>query len=238
MAWYLKAGDLTSYSLFEHSRPSFTEDELRELRWRMDVDYIRLYGNAIAMRAAQSRLMRRSKASVINSTEGPFIIEAVDAAVSLIKYGIALHGKGNLRHCPSRTFLRLAVSFGAVAQPEQEIVDLQYALIEALSKASVDDDHVAAYLAKMLNRVFPSFPTGPVQVSNDSETSTNPSAADDRNLLSLFGLESGMPIGSAFDGHMDLVPGFGYDPRSIVSDIEEMLAVSDEYRTNLNYNTM
>nr|XP_019046802.1 hypothetical protein I302_03405 [Kwoniella bestiolae CBS 10118]OCF25732.1 hypothetical protein I302_03405 [Kwoniella bestiolae CBS 10118] len=242
MAWHLKAGDLPTYNLFDHEGPTFTEDELRELRWRLDLDYIRLYGNAIAMRAAQARVMRRHKtrnqndrvfqASVINSTEGPFIIEAVDAAVSLVKYGIALHKKGLLRYCPSRVFLKLAVSFGAVGQPEQDIVNLQCSLIEALKGASVDDKHVAGYLAGMLRRVFPAIPTGPSRMHTEPSTFDDISNIDTTNILSLFGFDAET---SPNNGDFESLAGFGYDPRSIVSDIEEMLAASNAYQGELQH---
>nr|XP_019008159.1 uncharacterized protein I206_06714 [Kwoniella pini CBS 10737]OCF46940.1 hypothetical protein I206_06714 [Kwoniella pini CBS 10737] len=254
MAWHIKAGDLPTYDLFNHQGASFSEDELRELRWRLDLDYIRLYSNAIAMRAAQARVMRRHskrnqhdrvfQASVINSTEGPFIIEAVDAAVSLVKYGIALHKKAILRYCPSGVFLRLvfasvflmkAVSFGAVGQPEQEIVDLQYALIQALSNASVDNEHVAGYLATMLSRVFPSIPTGPAraaptEVNNTTDEIPN---TDTTNILSLFGFDTEISPNPGYNSHLESLSGFGYDPRSIVSDIEEMLAVTEHFQFDL-----
>nr|XP_018265113.1 uncharacterized protein I303_01473 [Kwoniella dejecticola CBS 10117]OBR87271.1 hypothetical protein I303_01473 [Kwoniella dejecticola CBS 10117] len=243
MAWDIKAGDLPTYDLFDHQGTSFTEDELRELRWRLDLDYIRLYSNAIAMRAAQARVMRRHSASVINSTEGPFIIEAVDAAISLVKYGIALHKKAILRHCPSRAFLRLvfasvflmkAVSFGAVGQPEQEIVDLQCSLIQALSSASVDDEHVASYLARMLSRVFPAIPTGPSRAAPpEINNTTDMSNIDTSNLLSIFGFDTEISPNAAADGHFENLSGFGYDPRSIVSDIEEMLAVTENFQFEL-----
>ncbi|KAK6903377.1 hypothetical protein I203_106880 [Kwoniella mangroviensis CBS 8507] len=245
MAWYLKAGDLPTYDLFDHDGPAFTEDELRELRWRLDLDYIRLYSNAIAMRAAQTRVMRRHKtrnqndrvfqASVINSTEGPFIIEAVDAAVSLVKYGIALHKKGLLRYCPSRVFLKLvfasvflmkAVSFGAVGQPEQDTVNLQCSLIEALSTASVDDEHVAGYLAGRLRRVFPAISTGPSRTLAEVNPYSDMLNMEESNILSLFGFASETFPSVESDGHLESLSGFGYDPRSVVSDIEELLAAS------------
>ncbi|WWC86561.1 uncharacterized protein L201_001438 [Kwoniella dendrophila CBS 6074] len=254
MAWHLKASELPTYNLLDHDGIVFTEDELREMRWRLDLDYIRLYANAIAMRAAQSRVMRRIKnrkqddrvfqASVINSTEGPFIMEAVDAAISLVKYGISLHRKGILRHCPNRTFLKLvfasvflmkAVSFGAVGQPEQEIVELQYSLIEALSTASVDDEHVANYLARMLNRVYPTIPTGPSRVAPENDPTNDLSNMDTSNILSLFGFDTEVSPTAGRDGHLESLSGFGYDPRSIVSDIEEMLAASDSYQFDLQH---
>jgi hypothetical protein len=39
--------------------------------------------------------------------EGSFVIEAVDAATSLVKCGVTMHRKGILRFCPCRIFLRM-----------------------------------------------------------------------------------------------------------------------------------
>lgn len=86
---------------------------------RGHIAHTRLYGNAIAMRAAQDRLLRRHKhnkavrtermfeQNVIRLAEGSFVIEAVDAATSLVKCGVTMQKKGILRYCPCRTFMRL-----------------------------------------------------------------------------------------------------------------------------------
>ena len=45
--------------------------------------------------------------NVIRLAEGSFVIEAVDAATSLVKCGVTMQKKGILRYCPCRTFMRL-----------------------------------------------------------------------------------------------------------------------------------
>jgi hypothetical protein len=81
----------------------------------------RLYANAIAMRAAVSRLLRGAPmprqrtpggegvmaTTVIISVEGVQMIEAVDSAVALLEHGIECHRRGVLRFCPGRTFQRI-----------------------------------------------------------------------------------------------------------------------------------
>lgn len=92
----------------------------------------RLYANAISMRAAHHRLAPRLRVrfenesseegdlreannshhrffecSVLRWAEAPFLLEVVEAAISLMRAGIALHKRKVLRYCPGRTFLRL-----------------------------------------------------------------------------------------------------------------------------------
>lgn len=61
--WENQMADLPTSSVFDSEGETFTEDELTEIRWRIEYDYVRLYGNSIAMRAAQDRLFRRHRVS-------------------------------------------------------------------------------------------------------------------------------------------------------------------------------
>lgn len=45
--------------------------------------------------------------AVLQYAEGPFLLEAVDAATHLLRYGITLHKRKTLRYCPGRIFLRI-----------------------------------------------------------------------------------------------------------------------------------
>lgn len=83
---------------------------------QIEVDYVRLYGNAIALRALQERLRRRVKAkdlfyvnlSLLNLQEGPWIVDALQAAQSILSQTVLfLEPKGYLRLCPSRIFQRI-----------------------------------------------------------------------------------------------------------------------------------
>ncbi|WWC95609.1 hypothetical protein V866_002474 [Kwoniella sp. B9012] len=242
--WQRQVGDLASYSILDQDDEPFTADELRQVRWRMDHDYVKLYANSIAMRASQNRLLQRHKhknrgdrvfqANVMQSSEGSFIIEAVDAAISLVKCGVAMERKGVLKYCPNRIFLRLvfasvflmkAMSFGAVAPPEQDIVDLQYDLIKSLKAAAVVyQNHVASYLSTLLERVFPSIPTEPSRPSSD-QLIEGPTLTD-QSTLALFGFDTNLAADPLPQDQWTDMTGFGYDPSSIISDIEEMLAAS------------
>jgi len=90
-----------------------------------------LYANAIAMRAAVARLLRYNLArnpearqrsrdhrvssisermmdhTVMAAVEGVQVLEAVGAAIALLRHGIEIHRKGVLRFCPGRTFQRI-----------------------------------------------------------------------------------------------------------------------------------
>ncbi|WVW87145.1 hypothetical protein I302_109202 [Kwoniella bestiolae CBS 10118] len=241
--WQRQISDLPSYPTLDQNDEPFTADELRQVRWRMDHDYVKLYANSIAMRASQNRLLQRHKhknredrvfsANVIQSSEGSFIIEAVDAAISLVKCGVAMERKGVLKYCPNRVFLRLvfasvflmkAMSFGAVAPPEQDTVDLQYDLIKALKAVAVDENHVASYLSTLLERVFPSIPTEPSRPSSDQSMEGPP--LTDQSTLALFGFDTSLTADFLPQDQWTDMTGFGYDPSSIISDIEEMLAAS------------
>ncbi|WWC60241.1 uncharacterized protein I303_102807 [Kwoniella dejecticola CBS 10117] len=119
-----------------------------------------------------------------------------------------------------------AMSFGAVAPPEQEIVDLQYSLIRSLKNVAVDSDHVASYLSTLLERVFPSIPTEPIRT--DPDQNTEGPLLTDQSTLALFGFDTDLTMdfqAQSQDQWTDMT-GFGYDPSSIISDIEEMLAAS------------
>lgn len=66
------------------------------------------------MRAAHARLSRPGKSdrsifggSVLRWAEAPFLLEVVEAAISLLRCGVALHRRRVLRYCPGRTFLRM-----------------------------------------------------------------------------------------------------------------------------------
>jgi hypothetical protein len=173
-----------------------------------------------------------------------------------------------------------AVAFGAVGQPEQEIVELQYQLIEAFRQASPDDQHVSSHLAELLSRMFPSIPHQPLaghefrgqasassdqapqggasgmaanatdsNVTIDSSAGSfahpgqliNPWLGFDMNAHAMSLGVGGNTTGSrgletSFDPlswELGVVSGFGYDPSSIVSDIEQMLAAGDGQMPNV-----
>jgi hypothetical protein len=143
-----------------------------------------------------------------------------------------------------------AVAFGAAGQPEQEIVELQYQLITSLREASPDDSHIAHHLSTLLSRVFPSIPppinhTRSPTHQNITETSYDRTSSRNGALSQTlaqnpFGATSTMPWlgfdlpggsggieGNVMDWDKGIVSGFGYDPSSIISDIEQMLAATD-----------
>lgn len=80
---------------------------------RIELDYVVLYAYSLALRALQGKLKRRrmandvhySSPSLLNMVEGPWIMEALSAARSMIEITLTVfEDKGKLRHCPSRIF--------------------------------------------------------------------------------------------------------------------------------------
>lgn len=80
---------------------------------RIELDYVVLYAYSLALRALQGKLKRRrlandvhySSPSLLNMVEGPWIMEALSAARSMIEISLTVfEDKGKLRYCPSRIF--------------------------------------------------------------------------------------------------------------------------------------
>ncbi|BEI83827.1 hypothetical protein CcaverHIS002_0404310 [Cutaneotrichosporon cavernicola] len=209
--------------------------KLRNILMRLEIDYIRLYANSISMRAAHHRLAPRLRgssgthprvfeSSVLRWAEAPFLLEAVESGISLMRAGIDLHRRRVLCFCPGRTFLRMmfasvflmkAMSFGAVVQDEADMVNLQYDLIDALREAAVDEDHIALQLASLLSRLFPSRPKArsegvePVEQEDPLSMLNFDFGNVDMNLFGDIGVDAGNTI--------------GYNPNGLVSFIEAML---------------
>ncbi|SGY79893.1 BQ5605_C008g05246 [Microbotryum silenes-dioicae] len=138
---------------------------------RIEIDYIRLYGNAIALRALQERLRRRVKAndllfvspSLLNLQEGPWIIDALAAAQAILQQTVIfLEPKGYLRLCPSRIFQRImfaatflfkALAVGVVEHGQSKTIGLLEQGIAALRHASVDAVHISRGFSVLLTRL-------------------------------------------------------------------------------------
>lgn len=89
------------------------EDTIDSALISIELDYTVLYGYSLALRALQGKLRRRRQAgdkhylmpSLLNMAEGPWIVEALSAARSIIDVALrVLEGRGMLRCCPSRIF--------------------------------------------------------------------------------------------------------------------------------------
>ncbi|BEJ14505.1 hypothetical protein CspHIS471_0402720 [Cutaneotrichosporon sp. HIS471] len=209
--------------------------ELRNILMRLEIDYIRLYANSISMRAAHHRLAPRLRdspdthrrvfeSSILRWAEAPFLLEAVESGISLMRAGIDLHRRRVLCFCPGRTFLRMmfasvflikAMSFGAVVQDEADMVNLQYDLIDALREAAVDEDHIAVQLASLLSRLFPSRPAA---------RSEGVEEVEQEDPFSMLNFDFGNVDMSLFgDIGVDAGNTIGYNPNGLVSFIEAML---------------
>ncbi|KAM0788743.1 hypothetical protein ACM66B_002835 [Microbotryomycetes sp. NB124-2] len=139
---------------------------------QIEIDYVRLYGNAIALRALQERLRRRVKAndllfvrpSLLNLQEGPWIIDSLAAAQSILLQTVSfLWPKGYLRVCPARifqrvlfaaTFLLKALAVGVIEHSQNKTMDLLDQAVSALHFACVDSPHhISRGFSALLSRL-------------------------------------------------------------------------------------
>nr|XP_019046753.1 hypothetical protein I302_05507 [Kwoniella bestiolae CBS 10118]OCF25683.1 hypothetical protein I302_05507 [Kwoniella bestiolae CBS 10118] len=138
---------------------------------QIEIDYVTLYANALALRALQEKLKRRraakdlyySSPSLLNLVEGPWILEALAAARSIVQLTVdTLAGKGYLRYCPSRifqrvvfaaTFLFKALALGVVEHGQQTVLELLGNVIDSLRRHSCDEQHLPRGFAELLDRL-------------------------------------------------------------------------------------
>ncbi|GMK54780.1 hypothetical protein CspeluHIS016_0113660 [Cutaneotrichosporon spelunceum] len=211
--------------------------DINRIFWRIDHDYVRLYANAIAMRAAVSRLLRGAPmprqrtpggerimaTTVIISVEGVQMIEAVDSAVALLEHGIECHRRGVLRFCPGRTFQRImfaavflmkALSHGAVAEKEPEVLDLEHQMLTCFREAAVDDEHIAAEIARMLERIFPALPCPAPAPMLPAMPLADPE------------LEAHLDLGVLHDvsDDADVFANWGFDPVLLLNEMDAFMA--------------
>ncbi|GAA5937232.1 uncharacterized protein JCM15063_002846 [Sporobolomyces koalae] len=138
---------------------------------QIEFEYVRLYGNAIALRALQERLRRAVKAndlwfvspSLLNLQEGQWVIDALNAAQSILSQTVGfLAPKGFLRVAPSRIFQRIlfaatflfkALAVGVVEHGQSKVLGLLHQAITALHESAVDRQHIARGFAALLRRL-------------------------------------------------------------------------------------
>ncbi|GAA5882031.1 hypothetical protein JCM16303_005568 [Sporobolomyces ruberrimus] len=138
---------------------------------QIEFEYVRLYGNAIALRALQERLRRAVKAndlwfvspSLLNLQEGQWVIDALNAAQSILNQTVSfLSPKGYLRVAPSRIFQRIlfaatflfkALAVGVVEHGQSKVLGLLDQAITALHESAVDRQHIARGFAALLRRL-------------------------------------------------------------------------------------
>ncbi|KLT42269.1 hypothetical protein CC85DRAFT_328331 [Cutaneotrichosporon oleaginosum] len=218
--------------------------DINRIFWRIDHDYVRLYANAIAMRAAVSRLLRGAPmpgqrtpggerimaTTVIISVEGLQMIEAVDSAVALLEHGIECHRRGVLRFCPGRTFQRIlfaavflmkALSHGAVAEKEPAVLDLQHQMLTCFREAAVDDEHIAAEIARLLEKVFPALPTLPPPTLPAMPLPADPELEQSSSF------DLGVGLGSDAAPEEDVFANWGFDPVLILNEMDAFIQTMD-----------
>lgn len=146
---------------------------------QLEFDYLVLYANSLALRSLQRRLRRARERddpswetpSLLNAVEGPWIIEALSAARSILETTTnMLEARGHLRFCPSRifqyilfatTFLYKALAIGAVEHGESSIAGLLERTVAALGAAAIDDEHFLSGFAVLLARLGKHWHHGP-----------------------------------------------------------------------------
>ncbi|KAK4056570.1 zinc finger transcriptional activator [Microbotryomycetes sp. JL221] len=148
------------------------QESVQSTLLRIEIDYVRLYGNAIALRALQERLRRRVKAndllfvrpSLLNLQEGPWIIDSLAAAHSILLQTVNfLWPNGYLRVCPARifqrilfaaTFLLKALAVGVIEHSQSKTMDLLDQAVSALHYACVDSSHhISRGFSALLSRL-------------------------------------------------------------------------------------
>ncbi|GAA5854495.1 hypothetical protein JCM8547_004863 [Rhodosporidiobolus lusitaniae] len=138
---------------------------------QMEFEYVRLYGNAIALRALQERLRRAVKAqdlwfvspSLLNLQEGQWVLDALAAAQSILDKTVNyLAPKGFLRVAPSRIFQRIlfaatflfkALAVGVVEHGQSKVLGLLDQCITVLYEHAVDRQHIGRGFAALLRRL-------------------------------------------------------------------------------------
>ncbi|WVR09726.1 hypothetical protein IAU60_006802 [Kwoniella sp. DSM 27419] len=139
---------------------------------KIELNYIVLYGNSIALKALQERRKRRLQQNdpywvapaLLNLQEGPWIIDAIGSAQQILTHAVdSLHGRDRLKVAPFRVFQRIlyAAAFilkaGAIGVIEHSS-DTIYALLKrtvlALQECAVDDQHISSHFAVLLNRLL------------------------------------------------------------------------------------
>ena len=143
-------------------------------------NYVRLYGNGIALRALQERLMRIHRVgramyitdaqdgtlgythrSLFNLAEGPFILVAIEGASEILRLATSsLSRDGVLQRCPTRTFHRIlyaatfllkAMAVGVVEDGGLSIHPLLEGAIFALDGSSIIARGISRLLKRMLH---------------------------------------------------------------------------------------
>ncbi|GAA5889851.1 hypothetical protein JCM8208_001147 [Rhodotorula glutinis] len=153
------------------SRRVLQQGSIESTFLKIEFDYLRLYGNAIALRALQERLRRAVKAqdlwfvspSLLNLQEGQWVLDALAAAQSILDRTVYyLAPKGYLRLAPSRIFQRIlfaatflfkALAVGVVEHGQSKVLDLLDQTISVLHANAVDRQHIARGFAALLRRL-------------------------------------------------------------------------------------
>ncbi|ORY91668.1 hypothetical protein BCR35DRAFT_73363 [Leucosporidium creatinivorum] len=168
---FIRSLDHELRSMAGKTRNVLKQGNVESTLLQIEIDYVRLYGNAIALRALQERLRRRVKVndllfvtpSLLNLQEGPWIIDSLAAAQSILHQTVSfLEPKGYLRLCPSRIFQRIlfaatflfkALAVGVIEHSQNKTVVLLEQAISALHYASVDSHHIARGFSALLTRL-------------------------------------------------------------------------------------
>lgn len=122
-------------------------------------------------------------------------------------------------------FLMKALSHGAVAEKEPAVLDLEHQMLTCFRDAAVDDEHIAAEIARLLEKVFPALPTLPLPtlpampLPADPELEQNHS---NQNFDLGVGLGSDPPAEEA-----DVFANWGFDPVLILNEMDAFIQTMD-----------
>lgn len=196
---FLRSLDTELTVIRRKSRETLKQKDVQSTLLQIEICYITLYGNAVSLRALQERLRRRQKAgdflfiapSLLNLQEGPWIIDALAAAQSILQLTVTvLAPKGFLRLCPSRIFQRIlfaatllfkGLACGVVEFGAGTMVNLLDETIKCLHACAIDFEHLpagfAALLARIQSQCEPTLLSGPAgRVAPQTPGPTHPRA--------------------------------------------------------------
>jgi hypothetical protein len=141
--------------------------------------YVRMYSNSPALQALASRVLSaasgsaldpaltRQLADVVDQSEHRFVHQVIHDAQQIVEWAIAMAQAGSLRFYPARAFQRFVAACAFLLKASllgneiaqsgngasaQELVVLLRQSVDALRASAVDDAHLPAYYALLLER--------------------------------------------------------------------------------------
>ncbi|KAI5480312.1 hypothetical protein MNV49_001271 [Pseudohyphozyma bogoriensis] len=170
---FLRSLNLELDSVRTGLKPYTRTGDVKSVMLHLEVAYIQLYSNAIALRSLQQRLLEKHRVGplahkslsphVLYMSEGQFILEAIHNAKFLLTEVLDTFAPNKwLRFSPMRlfvwalfaaAFLLKALSFGAIEQHRGKVLDLLRGVAAALKAVSLTADDISDDFAETIIRL-------------------------------------------------------------------------------------